>query len=232
MTGSHSEEQAYKLHTGAKSLLKMCTFNLHKFSTNSRSMQTKVDEEECPCCSNTAESSDSTETFTQVTLGRTQGLHDGEHKVLGITWNVLSDQIIFSLTKLAEQAKNLESTKRNVSLIGQSYDLLGFISPIMVKYKIFIQALCEAKISWDETILELLMNQWSKLVAVWRKFSQYRFLNATLTLTGCKVKLWCIDSVGTAIPRYLPMRQLSTCGLKLKTVSTGSLLWPKPGSLL
>jgi hypothetical protein len=29
-----------------------------------------------------------------------------------------------------------------------------------------MQALCEAKISWDETIPESLMNQWHKLVAV------------------------------------------------------------------
>ena len=77
-------------------------------------MQTKIDEEESSIHSNTAELNDSTETFTQATLGGTQVLHDSERKVLGVTWNVSSDQIVFSLTKLAEQAKNLEPTKRNV----------------------------------------------------------------------------------------------------------------------
>ena len=85
VTGSHSEEQAYKLYTGAKSLLKMGAFNLRKLLTNSRSLQTKIDEKESPSCSNLAESSDSTETFTQATLGGTQRLHDREHKILGIT---------------------------------------------------------------------------------------------------------------------------------------------------
>ena len=166
VTGSHSEEEAYRLYTGAKTLLKSGAFNLRKFVTNSRSLQTKIDEEESTLHSHTAEPSNP-ETFTQATLGGTQGLHDSEHKVLGVTWNVSSDQIVFSLTELAEQTKKLEPTKRNViSLIGRFYDPLGFLAPIVVRYKIFMQALCEAKISWDEMIPESLMNQWRKLVAV------------------------------------------------------------------
>lgn len=71
------------------------------------------------------------------------------------------------MTELAEQARSLEPTKKNVvSLIGRFYDLLGFLAPVVVKYKIFKQFLCEAKISWDEMIPEPLMNQWSKLVVV------------------------------------------------------------------
>ena len=119
VTGSHSEDEAYELCTGAKTLLKSGAFNLRKFLSNSRSLQTKIDEEESSNRSNTAEPSDSKETFTQATLGVPQGLCDSEHKVLGITWNVSSDQILFSLTNLAKQAKNLEPTKRNViSLTG------------------------------------------------------------------------------------------------------------------
>ena len=148
-------------------LLKAGAFNLRKFLTNSRSLQTKIDEEECLLHSNTTEPSDSTEALTQVTLGGTQKVHDSEHRVLGATWNVSSNRIVFSMTELAEQAKNLEPTKRNViTLIGLFYDPLGFLAPIVVRYKIFMQALCEAKISWDETIPESLMNQWRKLVTV------------------------------------------------------------------
>lgn len=144
VTSSHSEEQAYQLYTEAKSLLKTGAFNLRKFLTNSRSLQIKVDEEESVPCSNSAESM---ETFTQATLGGTLDLYNGEHKVLGVTWNISSDQIVFSMTELAERARNLEPTKRNVvSLIGRFYDPLGFLAPIVVNYKIFMQALCEARI--------------------------------------------------------------------------------------
>ena len=75
------------------------------------------------------------ETFSQATLGGSQRLHAGEQKVLGVNWNVSSDQIIFSLEELADQARSLEPTKRNViSLIGRFYDRLGFLAPIVVRY--------------------------------------------------------------------------------------------------
>ena len=55
------------------------------------------------------------ETFS---LGGGQGLKEGEQKVLGINWHVSSNQIIFTLGELAEHARGLEPTKRNiVSLI-------------------------------------------------------------------------------------------------------------------
>ena len=194
VTGSHSEEEAYKLYTGAKMLLKAGAFNLRKFLTNSRSLQRKIDEEESPLRDNTTGASDSTETFTQVTLGGTQGLHDGEHKVLGVTWNVSSDRIIFSLTELAERAKNLEPTKRNViSLIGRFYDPLGFLAPIVVRYKIFIQALCEARITWDETIPESLMKQWNQLVTVCSTDINSSMLPRRGARRGCSLStLWIL----------------------------------------
>ena len=112
VTGSHSENEAYQLHTGARMLLKSGAFNLRRFLSNSRRLQIKIDEEDSSNCSNTATLNDSTKTFTQMTLGGTQKFHGNEHKVLGVTWNVSSDQI-------AEPAKYMEPTKRNVvSLIG------------------------------------------------------------------------------------------------------------------
>lgn len=166
VTGSQSEEQAYKLYTGTKNLLKTGAFNLRKFTTNSSTLQARVDAEELVHLSDSSHTSGATETFSQVTLGRAQGLREGEQKVLGVNWDVSSDQIIFSLDELAEQARRLEPTKRNViSLIGKFYDPLGFLAPIVVSYKVFMQSLCEAKIGWDDTIPEPLMARWRRLVS-------------------------------------------------------------------
>ncbi len=72
-----------------------------------------------------------------------------------MTWNVHADQIVFILDEIAEQAK---PTKRNViSLIGRFYDSIGFLAPIVVRYKVFMQSLCEVKIGWDEMVPEPLM---------------------------------------------------------------------------
>lgn len=84
MIGSQSEEQAYELYTGAKALLKMGAFNLHKFSTNSCSLQARVNMEEVGHRDDPSVVSESAETFSQVTLGRSQGTRDGEQKV-GVT---------------------------------------------------------------------------------------------------------------------------------------------------
>ena len=91
VTGSRSENQAYKLCNEAKSLLKTGAFKLRKFLTYSK--------------------------------------------------------------------------RDVVNLIGHFYDPLGFLVPVVVKFKIFMQSLYEARIGWDETLLRSLMSQWSNLVA-------------------------------------------------------------------
>lgn len=103
VTGAESDKQAYELYMGAKRLLRSRAFNLRKFSTNSSCLQAKVDGEEAST-GDLAESTP-TETFSQATLGNSQGVHDGEQKVLGVNWNVSSDQFIFSFAELAEQAQ-------------------------------------------------------------------------------------------------------------------------------
>jgi len=87
--------------------------------------------------------------------------------VLGVSWNAITDQFVFSFAEVAKHAENLESTKQNVtSLIGRIYNLLWFFAPFRIKFKFLMQALKEAKISWDETIPTLLLEQWNKLVAM------------------------------------------------------------------
>ena len=52
--------------------------------------------------------------------------HPGEHRVLGVCWNPMEDQLIIDLTPLAEKAAWIQPTKRNVvSVIGQIYDPVG-----------------------------------------------------------------------------------------------------------
>ena len=65
-----------------------------------------------------------------------------EHKILGVPWNPESDQLIFDVTDLAKAALDLLPTKRNlVSLIGRFYDPLGFLSPVIIRFKIVFQKL-------------------------------------------------------------------------------------------
>jgi hypothetical protein len=73
--------------------------------------------------------------------------------VLGVPWNVPRDQLVFSLDGVAETAKRLNPTKRNViSLIGQIYDPLGFLSPVTIRFKKLMQELCKTRLGWDQPL--------------------------------------------------------------------------------
>jgi hypothetical protein len=59
-----------------------------------------------------------------------------------VRWDVQDDQLVFDLRSLAEIAKDHQSKKRNVvSLVGQIYDPLGYLSPVTVTFKILMQSL-------------------------------------------------------------------------------------------
>lgn len=89
-----------------------------------------------------------------------------EVKVLGITWNLQNDTLMFDLSTLAFAACDLQPTKRNlVSLIGRFYDPLGFLAPITIKYKILFQRLCQSKVGWDCDLPGDLLKEWETLLA-------------------------------------------------------------------
>ena len=137
VTSAPSEEAAYGVYNDAKALLKVAAFNLCKFSTNSQALQSLVDRELYK----------TTETHNKELGAAKESLHDGEQKVLGVNWNVNADQIVFVLDEVAEESKRLEPTKRNViHLIGKFYDPIGYLAPIVIRYKVFMQSLCELKV--------------------------------------------------------------------------------------
>ena len=174
VTGAESEEAAYELYKESNELLKGAGFNLRKFTSNSSRLRDKVErEEETPHSSDAnptppvpSDTNESEETYTRATLGGSQTLHSGEQKILGARWNVNTDQFVVSLDEIARLARSLEPTKRNiVSLVGKFYDPLGILAPGVVKFKMFLQTMCEAKLEWDQLLPTDLLSKWRKLSA-------------------------------------------------------------------
>ena len=164
ITGADSEDAAFDLFAQAKDMFRRGRFNLRKFLTNSRELQQRIDcaeglqhvEPDVPKLSY------SDETYAKVMLGAPVSSESEEHKILGVPWNPNSDSLLFDMSELAQLAKNLQPTKRNlVSLIGKFYDPLGFLAPVTVKFKILFQKLCQTKHDWDN----LLPKEWKELVA-------------------------------------------------------------------
>jgi hypothetical protein len=64
---------------------------------------------------------------------------------------ITSDKCIFCLAKLAEKAKSVVATKRNIlSILAGLFDPLGIISPVAVSIKMLFQELCVDRVEWDE----------------------------------------------------------------------------------
>ena len=92
------------------------------------------------------------ESYAKNTLGDEQYLQE-EHKILGVHWNVIEDKLVVNISHIAESARTLEPSKRNIiSLVSRFYDPLGIIMPVTIQFKMLAQDLCEIKLSWDESI--------------------------------------------------------------------------------
>ena len=167
--GADSEENAFSLYKESKDVLRSGGFNLRKFVTNSPSLQEKIDQMERMyevLESREGRPTHLDETYAKLTLGREQPTQRGEHKILGVRWDASSDQLFFNLNDVARLAQNLEPTKRHVvSIVGKFYDPLGFLSPVIVRFKVLFQELCGSKIDWDQPLSGELLAKWHSLIA-------------------------------------------------------------------
>ena len=70
------------------------------------------------------------------------------------------------LDKLAILISTIEPTKRHIiSVTAKFYDPLGFVSPVIVQFKILFQELCSSKVDWDEPLSGHLLDKWRTLVS-------------------------------------------------------------------
>ena len=161
VTGAGNEEEAHQLFTEAKEILQQGGFNLRKFCSNSTFLQMKIDGQETPDKSTTTHTE---ETYASSALGSGPHTGTGERRVLGVCWDLASDQLVMSLEDVASAASDLEPTKRAiVSLVGRIYDPLGLLSPIVIQLKIFIQELSQAVLDWDQQLTGPLLEKWQHL---------------------------------------------------------------------
>ena len=76
-----------------------------------------------------------------------------------VPWNPESNKLIFDVTDLHPTEQNL------LSLIGRFYDPLGFLSPVIIRFKILFLRLCQYKSEWDDVIPEELIEEWRGLIS-------------------------------------------------------------------
>ena len=102
--------------------------------------------------------------------------------VLGVTWKAESD-LLFPGKKFIQELET--HTKRGVvSLLGQLYDPLGLLSPLILPLKLFIQELWLRKVPWDKTLCNDDLNRVSDILSSWKdveKIELPRWVQSTKT---------------------------------------------------
>ncbi|XP_030843562.1 uncharacterized protein LOC115924830 [Strongylocentrotus purpuratus] len=77
-------------------------------------------------------------------------------RALGVRWDPENDQLGFKLKEMSRKA-----TRRNIlSVMSSVYDPFGLAAPFVLKAKIILQELCQAKLDWDQSIPEKQKMEW------------------------------------------------------------------------
>lgn len=78
-------------------------------------------------------------------------------KTLGTIWNVLDDSFKFKLSQMPIESP----TKRSVlSAVARIFDVLGLLSPIVIRLKILLQEMWISQLGWDDTLPPNLHTVW------------------------------------------------------------------------
>lgn len=82
-------------------------------------------------------------------------------KTLGMTWNMAKDKLSYKLCLPTNPSK---FTKRTVlSEISSLYDPLGWLAPVIIRAKIFMQYLWTITLTWDDELPSALIADWLKI---------------------------------------------------------------------
>lgn len=186
-SGADNVTEAYKFFNKAKKRFATASFNLRKFQSNSVELENAVSDD-----------------FTRLHLT------DAQTKVLGITWDKRSDQIVFDLQRIASSAK--QPTKRELlSIIASLYDPLGLLNPFLLKLKELFQRTYIANVTWDQTLNGDLLKDWNLILEDLIACHEIRlpcfygcgslvqlhgFCDASLTGFGCCIYVRFLDQNG------------------------------------
>lgn len=141
ITGADDVENALKLSQRAKEMMSSASMKLCKWNTNSSELQNEWKQR------------------NKDEILEIKGLNP--LKVLGLTWNRVTDEFMFETNELIDFLQNKRDTKREVlQAAARIFDPIGFLSPFTIRVKCLFQEMWERGISWDEDLPSDLAQTW------------------------------------------------------------------------
>lgn len=140
LTGSDSRDELLQLQKDISIILSSAGFELRKYLSNDPDLFEKLE------INSSLEAS-------ILQLGENEN-----NKTLGVYWNAHYDTIEYQVQNYSDLSS---VTKRSIlSIIGQIFDILGLLGPVIIRGKIMLQMLWKGKFSWDEEIGGTLREKW------------------------------------------------------------------------
>ena len=204
-SGADSVEEAFTLYQKIKSRLEEASFRLRKWSSNSKDLMKKIQNDRVEtrateqCGENLKEDDD---TYAKTTVGGVDELEDKEQKILGEIWNRVDDKIVFKFDALIKLCENMKLTKRNLlKIIAKFFDPLGMLSPLTVGMKVMFQEVCQSKLDWDEPLSEAFQERWRKWLSSLKEARSVNLTRCIYDGIGEKVVSYELHGFGDASER-------------------------------
>ena len=92
-------------------------------------------------------------------------------RTLGVVYNPSEDRF-----KITSPTKEFARTPREIlSLVSSVWDPLGFVSPFVVRGRVFLQELWPLKLDWDDVVDEERLQAWAKFEQEARSLDELTF---------------------------------------------------------
>lgn len=140
LTGCETLPEAIHIYNEMNKLMNSGGFELQKFSSNNQDLLSHIGEDN-------HSSADSLRLKSTTVM-----------KVLGLKWNKNMDCFQYSLD--LPDVKHPITKRQVLSDVARLYDPLGWIAPVIIKAKIFIQKLWRSKLDWDDVLTADLTSEW------------------------------------------------------------------------
>jgi len=140
MTGAETIQECIQLQTQISNILSSAKFPLRKWCSNSDKILAHVGKEQ------------------KEPLFVIRPEAEDVIKSLGLCWKPVQDEFVFQVAPIPKRSK---VTKRMLlSDLNKTFDPLGFLTPVLIIGKIFLQQLWQIKVEWDKPLPIEIQTKW------------------------------------------------------------------------
>lgn len=193
ISGANSDNEAEIMHRDVAKVLESGGMLLRKWCSNSEQMRRIFSE---------------TSNVSHYSLNLSP---DETTTSLGLNWCPTSDTLLF-LNK--SEISRLSKTKRELlSTLNSVFDPLGFLGPVLIRGKVFLQELWQLKIEWDDELPSHIQTRWRLFLEDLNNLSKLKIPRLAKINNRGRIELhgFC-DASQIAFGACIYLRQLTGAG--------------------